>query len=418
MKQTIGVNGKDSCSACGACFAICPKRAITMSEDEYGFLYPSIDQGLCVSCGKCFSICKNIKQMIATTPLNVYAAAGKDKELVFSSASGGIFASMAKQVLNDGGKIAGAVMILEDGILEVRHLMSEMVQDLYQMQGSKYVQSDAWKCYDEVLEAVKNGDTVLFSGTPCQVAAIKSITGNPHNLITIDIVCHGVPSVTMLRAYVDILSKRFMGIIEGFSFRDKTCRKAYCARINVKRGNMNHRYYLRSSYISFYKYFLEGLICRENCYYCSFACKERISDITIGDYWGIEQIHAKEIQSDRYKAHQHWSCLLINTEKGKQLLDQCGSSLDLIPSKLEWAALANQQLNAPSIKPEKREAVLSAFAHGGYKEVERGFKKESGGNLRFFWRSYRDMKRNARNKSVPLSKIYENRTYEKCNKNN
>lgn len=402
MEQVICVNGEMNCSACGACFAMCPKQAISMCEDKHGFLYPRIDTNLCVDCGRCVLACKGCTEVLEVDPLKVYAAAGKNTELVLASASGGIFASVALKVLNAGGKVAGAILKLEDGNLDVCHLLSDSMQDLHHMQGSKYVQSDAWKCYKEVIRAIKQGDTVLFSGTPCQVAAVKSITGNPENLLTMDIICHGVPSSAMLREYLGILAKRFMGNIEGFVFRDKSCSKNYCARIDMRRANRHYKYYLRSSYISFYKYFLESVIFRENCYNCPYACGKRVSDLTIGDYWGIEQIHAKEIHSDEFKDHKHWSCLLVNTVKGQRLVEQCSNELDLIPSEMEWVAQANRQLNAPGKKPAKRAHVLNAFEHGGYAEVERGFQQESGGFLRFFWRTYKDMKRNDRNRNHHL----------------
>ena len=394
MEQVICINGESSCTACGACLAVCPRQAISMCEDKYGFLYPRIDPNLCVDCGKCTLACKGCTEVLAAEPLEAYAAAGKATEIVFHSASGGLFACIAQKVLSSGGKVAGAIMNVGKGQLEVRHLLSDAIEDLRRMQGSKYVQSDAWKCYGDVIKAVKQGDTVLFSGTPCQVAAVKSITGDPENLLTMDIVCHGVPSSAMLREYLGILTKQFMGNIDGFLFRDKSCNKNYCARFDVRHANRQHTYYLRSSYISFYKYFLESVINRKSCYSCPYACGKRISDVTIGDYWGVEQIHAKEINSDEFKCHRHWSCLLVNTEKGRQLIAKYGDALDLIPSELEWIARANQQLNAPGKEPEKRAYVLKAFEHGGYAEVERSFQQESGGVLRFFWRSYKDMRRN------------------------
>lgn len=399
MKQVICVNGEKGCSACGACLAVCPKQAISMCADEYGFLYPRIAADLCVDCGRCVQACSSSVGIPAAEPLKAYAAAGKNAKLVSSSASGGIFATIGQNVLNEGGKVAGAVLNLKDGKLEVCHLLSANAQDLHRMQGSKYVQSDAWKCYDAVIEAIRQGDTVLFSGTPCQVAAVKSITGNPKNLLTMDVVCHGVPSAAILQEYLTVLGKGFMGRIEGFTFRDKSCNKRFCARIDVRRGNHQRTYYLRSSYISFYKYFLESAIYRENCYSCPYACGSRVSDLTVGDYWGVDKIHGTQICSDEYKGHEHWSCLLINTEKGEQLIDQCSNALALIPSKLEWIARENQQLKAPSQKSEKRKYILNAFSHGGYAEVERGFRKESRGFLRLCWRAYKDIKRNERNKS-------------------
>jgi len=270
------------------------------------------------------------------------------------------------------------------------------------MQGSKYVQSDAWRCYGAVLDAVKNGKYVLFTGTPCQVAAVRKLTGNPENLITMDLICHGVPPVQMLNDYLRILSKRFGGTVEELNFRDKSCGKQFCARVGIKRGKNVKDYLVRSRFLSYYKYFLEGTIYRESCYSCPYANMDRISDITIGDFWGIEKYHGKDLEQEGMTSPKDWSCILVNTDKGDHFLKRYGSDLYLYSSRPEWIAENNQQLNAASARPQNRSEVLEAYRSGGFQTVEKEFIRKNGGYLRFSYRMARS--------------IYQNRRYTKYEK--
>lgn len=388
------VESSAKCSGCGACMAVCPKQAITMRPGENGCLYPVIDEGKCVRCSKCLRICEYASGTVGgNLPWAVYAAAGKDAKLVRSSASGGVFATLAMSWIQAGGLVAGAVMDC-DGGAQVYHVLSDKVEDVRRMQGSKYVQSDAWRCYGKVKAALKSGKCVLFSGTPCQTAAIRALTGNPEHLVTVELICHGVPPQTMLDKYVRILSKRFGGMLTGFTFREKRVPKSFCARLDVIKGTKMRSLYLRSHELSFYKYFLEGAIYRENCYTCPYAKEERSSDLTIGDYWGVEKYHADDFASGTMKKRPDWSCILVGSAKGEALLKQHGGALILHPSRLEWVAVENHQLRHPTQKPDSRAALLRLYAAGGYSAVEEAFICKSGGRLRYFFRVLKQLRRN------------------------
>lgn len=382
------------CSGCGACMAACPRQAIVMREGQYGCKYPVIDGAACVRCGKCLQICPCHPLEDAAAPRAAYAAAGTADDVVRNSASGGIFATLALDWLSKGGLVAGAVMDCTDGV-QVYHLLSGKEEDVERMQGSKYVQSDAWRCYGQVMAALREGKRVLFSGTPCQVAAIRRLTGNPDSLMTIDLICHGVPPVKMLDEYVRLLGKRFRGKISGFTFRDKSIRRDFCARIDVQRGK-KRSYYLRSSILSFYKHFLTGTFYRENCYSCPYARLERASDLTIGDYWGIEARHAEDIRTGKIPARKDWSCVLVNTEKGQHLLDSNGGALALYASQAEWVAQENHQLRHPSARPAERTALLERYEQSGYTAVEEAFMRGCGGKLRYHVRLIRQLRQNAK----------------------
>lgn len=381
------------CCGCGACAAVCARRAIRMEADGSGCVYPVIDQAQCVGCGRCRQVCAYQAKAAGQRPMEAYAAVGRDDALVRCSASGGMFASLARSWLREGGLVAGAVMDV-DGGAQVYHVLSGSEEDLRRMQGSKYVQSDAGRCYGEVMAALKRGERVLFSGTPCQAAAIQTLTGNPENLTTIDLVCHGVPPEKMLDEYVRLLGRRFHAKVTGLAFRDKSVPREFCARVEVQRGKKRRCVYLRSSILSFYKHFLAGRTYRENCYSCPYARLERVADVTIGDYWGVENHHGEDIRAGRMPARSDWSCLLVNTPKGRALLNAHGGEIALYPSQAEWAAEANHQLRHPSEKPEGRDALLARYAQGGYAAVEADFVRAQGGEWRYRFRLCRQMHEN------------------------
>jgi len=390
MDKITLLRDQESCSGCGACAMVCPKQAITMTEDETGFRYPVIDHEKCIGCKKCLKICA-CQQSILWEPQKAYAAVGLQEDVVKSSASGGVFAALAHSVLEQGGLVAGAVMDCTKEGADVYHILSDSKADIARMQGSKYVQSDALRCYRDVCSAVKEGKKVLFSGTPCQVAAIRALTGDPDNLVTAELICHGVPSVKMLNAYLRVLGRHLGGSIESFCFRDKASPKTYTARIQVSRGRESRIYRLRPKHLSFYQHFLEGVNHRESCYSCPFAGMKRVADLTMGDYWGIEKFHSADIQAGTIPNRKDWSCVLINSEKGTAFLETVSDQLLLYPSKFQWIAENNHQLTAPTGKPSERDAVLQIFQKNGYGAVERKFIKDKGGILRFYWRLLRDI---------------------------
>ena len=394
MKRISLFEDPGSCSGCGACLTVCPREAITMMPGTLGSLYPRIEEEKCIHCGKCLRVCSFRESVSGNRPRNVYAALGRRDELVKNSASGGVFASVADECLAAGVPVAGAVMTWEDGQADVYHVLASSAQELPQIQGSKYVQSRAWDCYGSVLRALASGKTVLFSGTPCQVAAVRKLTGDPENLVTMDLICHGVPSLQSLNESAAILAGRLGGKVEQLIFRDKSRGKQFWARVHTRRGKHSRQWYLRARSFPFYQMFLEGSIYRESCYRCPYAATERISDITIGDYWGVRQFHGEQIRRGEMPDRQDWSCVLVNTEKGQTFLARYGTSLQLYESHMEWVAANNGQLNRPSPLPEDRQEILDCCSRGNWKAVEGRFIRKNGGWLRFCWRMYKSLYQN------------------------
>lgn len=231
----IHITDKQDCCGCNSCVQCCPKSCITMCEDEEGFLYPEVDENVCVDCGLCEKVCPVLHQAEDRKPLAVYAAKNKNEEIRRQSSSGGVFTALAEEVIKDGGVVFGARF---DEHWEVKHDYTETVEGLSIFRGSKYVQSRIEDCYQKVEQFLRAGRKVLFSGTPCQVAGLKLFLRKEYNyLLTVDFICHGVPSPGVWREYLKEETARECGrknsvlshpdikdqdaLIESILFRDK-----------------------------------------------------------------------------------------------------------------------------------------------------------------------------------------------------
>lgn len=378
---------QNECTGCGGCIAVCPKDAVTMGTDEYGNYRPQIDPHKCVDCQRCTQFCAQIHAAPKKAPLQVYGAVGNTADLVGKSSSGGVFATVAAALIEQKGQVYGAASQCVEGKLQVYHQGASNIREMQKMQGSKYVQSRAWEVYRAVSRSLQKGQTVLFTGTPCQAAAVKAYTGDPDNLITMDLVCHGVPAAQMLNEALALFAKRLRGKVTDFAFRDKSKEKQFTSRLTLRKGRGTKTYFVRARYLSFYNAFLQGDNYRESCYSCRYAGMDRASDITIGDYWGMQKHHSHQMQG-----REDWSCVLVNTEKGSAFLAQYGKDLTLVESKPQWVAEQNGQLCAPSAKGPHRARLLALYKKGGYKAVEKAFVKENGGPLRYRRRLYKSLR--------------------------
>ena len=210
------------CSGCGACIAVCPKNAIEKRKTVLGAWVPEINADLCVNCGLCEKICKTSIQQ-NDFPKRAYVAYNKNQDMRKISASGGAFSALATYILACGGSVFGAAMYFEDGKAIVEHNKITQIKDLPRLLGSKYVQSDAAKAYKQVRKDLQSGHIVLFSGCSCQIAGLKNYLSGVEttNLYTIDLICHGVPSIELLNSYIMFLEKKYSGVIKNLSFRTK-----------------------------------------------------------------------------------------------------------------------------------------------------------------------------------------------------
>lgn len=299
------------CCGCSACFDVCPKSAITMKEDIEGFLYPMIDHSRCVNCGLCEKVCPTRNQEKSQSLMETYAVYNTDEEIRMKSSSGGLFTLLAEQVLKENGVVYGASF---DSNFEVEHIRVTSFAELELLRGSKYVQSKLNGIYNLCKQDLEMGKKVLFTGTPCQIAALKTFLRKSFdNLICMDIICHGVPSRMVWRRYLEYRVMLAKSKIKQIAFRVKD--KGW-KQFGIKFTFENSiPYYQEFQDDVYMKGFLRDLYLRPSCYDCKFKTKQRVSDITVADFWGINKLHPE------WDDDKGMSLLLIHSTKGKIIID-------------------------------------------------------------------------------------------------
>lgn len=383
-EQIVLFESKKDCCGCGACADICGTGAVSMKEDEYGFRYPVINKEKCVSCGKCKRVCgfRNLPE--THTAEKVYAAMSCNDALSKKSASGGIFAELADWVLKQGGAVCGAAMEFEQGNPIVKHILIDSEDALERLQGSKYVQSNCDGVYGQVRARLNRNQKVLFSGTPCQVASLRRFLGKDaesENLYTVDIICHGVPSLKMFQDYMSCERAKVNGIPTEFKFRDKSIGWGMKGKLSYtdKRGKLKGKP-IAVQLSSYYSHFMRADSYRESCYHCAFARPERAGDWTIGDYWQFGTEHPDQLleNSGCFSEEKGISCILVNTERGAELFEACKDRFVLCESSIDKIAKVNLQLVRPSRMSEMRSALLECYRNEGYAAVDRAYFKALG----------------------------------------
>lgn len=372
------VKSKGKCCGCGACMNVCPQNAITMEEDEYGFIYPRINAEKCIKCHACINVCAyNNANKYKKEPIKSYAATSLDFKVKEKSASGGIFYELSKKVIETNGIVFGAAMENKNGKLVINHIYVDNLNDLSKLQGSKYVQSNIGNSFRTAKKFLDSGRHVMFCGTPCQILGLKSFLRKEYdNLLTIDIICHGIPNLRFFNDYLKVMSNEKKIIIKDFKFRDKSKGWKHNAKIYYTNNDKRLKSKLiTGEYSSYYDYFLKCDSFRENCYSCTLASKSRVSDITLGDYWGIEKEHPELLKNKSLNSKKGISCVIINSQKGLNYLSDI-SNIFLYESKIEKISLYNGQLNRPSNKGKRRNMVLELYKEKGYLELEKRFKSE------------------------------------------
>lgn len=355
---------KADCCGCGACYNACPKGAISLEEDECGYIYPNIDKSKCISCGLCNRVCplKKSDKDGLNKSYKAYAVALKDRNILKKSASGGAFSGIAKYILENGGVVYGAAY---DEKQYVHHIGITKLEELSKLQDSKYVQSDVEKTYADAKANLINDKLVLFSGTPCQIAGLKSYLGKEYkNLYTIDLICHGVPCHRLFWDGITSMVKPSEEI-KKISFRDKATGWGTDGYILTDK----RRYIFDEIKSSYYYYFLRSTLYRESCYACRYATDNRPADITIGDYWRIETAHPgfREIMNEQ----EGVSCVLINSKKGEQLIADLITELNIIDSTVDLVKERNGRLREADLvtAPKERKVLLDLYREEGYQSI-------------------------------------------------
>lgn len=348
----IKIEAKDLCCGCWACIQRCPQQCISMQEDLEGFLYPSVDTSLCINCGLCEKVCPTLNQNVAIQPLKVYAAKNPDDKIRMESSSGGVFTLFAEKVISQNGIVFGARF---DDQWNVIHDYADTRDGLSVFRGSKYVQSQIRQTYLQAEQFLKLNKLVLFSGTPCQIAGLKCFLRKEYeNLITIEVVCHGVPSPKIWQKYLKSVMQPTLDISQ-ISMRDKsTGWETYSMHISSQNHEIVKEYAMDNIYM---QGFLSDLYIRPSCYSCPTKRLKTRSDITIGDYWGISQYHPK------FYDKKGISLIIINTPKGQKIYNQIKA--DEIESTLENAISKNPAIIKNANCPLLRQLFWSRFHQYG-----------------------------------------------------
>lgn len=359
---------KKNCCGCTACMVSCPKKAITMVEDEEGFLYPSINEKLCVECGICKKVCPFIIPYSSdeVTEVEVYAIKHKSEGIRMESASGGVFTALSDEIISNEGVVYGAKF---DENFNVLHSRAINRKERNSFRGSKYVQSFMGYTFKQVKKDLIEGKYVLFTGTPCQVAGLnKYLNKKYENLLTCDIVCHGTPSPKIFSEFIEYIQERNDSKVLNLSFRDK------------EQGWENQKWKVEfrdgNSYVEgkdlriFRRFFYKHYIHRPACHNCKYTNLKRPSDITIGDFWGDKEAIAKFVDNKGI------SLVLINTSKGEAILNDIKKDVELI--KCDINKSLQPQLKYPTEKSEARGAFWKDYYSKGFKYVAKKY-----GNYKF-----------------------------------
>lgn len=353
----INISDKHNCCGCSACAQRCPKQSITMLEDEEGFLYPHVDTDSCIDCALCEKVCPYLNASEPNEPIVSYASMNIDEQVRAASSSGGIFTPIAESVIVAGGVVYGARFNEQ---WEVQHAKAETKDELNAFRRSKYVQSRIGSTYEEIETLLKEGRTVLFSGTPCQVAGLRNFLRKDYdNLTTLDIACHGVPSPRIWREYVAQLP---MEGVTDILFKDKsTGWRGYSFALKDAEGNT--LFIERASKNKYLSAFSRNLTLRPSCFNCPAKSGRSHSDITLADFWGVEKVHP---EMDDNKGT---SMVLCNTEKGKEYIE----SLQLYKIQTEYHTYSTIPFNSCSIRntqePEDRKTFWQEYTTNGIKAL-------------------------------------------------
>lgn len=358
----INIQNKQDCCGCSACVQRCPKQCISLHEDEEGFLYPKVNLDKCIDCGLCEKVCPVLHQAEERVPLEVFAAKNPNEQIRMESSSGGFFTQLAEQMIEAGGVVFG---VKWNEHFEAVHAYTETKEGLAAFRGSKYVQSHVGDTFKQAEQFLKQGRQVLFSGTPCQIAALKLFLRKDYeNLLAVDFICHGTPSPGVFRWYLseefakeaahqsgekiqfrsslpipsiakaDVLAREQGFAIEDIRFRDKRVGwKKYSFVLSLKslskvttageKNSVSLSYTLDKH--AFMQGFLKDLYLRPSCHACPAKSGKSGADITLGDYWDIQSL-MPELDDDRGV-----SALTVNTEKGEQALHTTTAELHEAP---------------------------------------------------------------------------------------
>ena len=350
---------KNKCTGCLACYNVCKAGAISVYKDKEGFIHPHIEEEKCLNCGLCEKSCPILAEPNRNRlgSVEAYAAWSKDYSLVRKSSSGGVFSVISTEILKRGGSVYGAAF---DDKFQVHHIRVDNIKELTRLRGSKYVQSFIGKTYQDAKEDLKLGRWVLYSGTPCQIAGLIKYLGKEYErLITLDLVCHGVPTPLMFDEFKNYLERKYNSNIVEYSFRDK--KWSWFHFNQMCRFENGKKYYGKWEESFFFRGFLRDYYTRICCHDCQFAKPQRQGDITIADFWCYRRAKGEEKNRDRGV-----NAVIVNTQKGKDIFEILKKQLYVYKKSIEEIIETNDSLVRPYPVSPLREEYWEDYENSGY----------------------------------------------------
>lgn len=376
----LSLKSEENCTGCMACADICPADAITVSYSDFGYRIPTINSEKCINCKLCSKVCHYVIQDRFINTEEAFIAYNINKNQRQISASGGVFSALAYSFIHNGGLVTASELSFSHGTPDISHIIVDKAEQLENVLGSKYAESNCINIYSAVAKALKNKKEVLFCGTSCQVKALYSYLAIKNieidQLFTIDLICHGVPGFQFFSDYTKFLGKLHGGVLSDFSFRSK---KSGDIRFQIS-GNLisdgkQKKITIPIEKSSYYDMFMHQDSYRDQCYHCEYASTEKPADITIGDYFEARKDYPELFREGAVMYDSDYiNCLLINSRKGQRLISEFGNKLFLHPVSRKRVQLSHSNLCKPSSYTHVRLQMKSEYAENGIRGVERKYK--------------------------------------------
>lgn len=363
---------KESCCGCTGCLCVCPKSAISMKTDDQGFEYPEINENLCVDCGLCYNVCKN-SSLFKYPILECYAAKNSNADVVMSSSSGGLVDALCNVLFEEQGVVYGAAY---NDNFELVYKRAQNIDESIAFRGSKYVQASLGTVFQDVLQDLNNEKKVLFIGPSCFLAGLYSYLDSKkcciNNLFTVDFICHGVPSPGIFKQYVQYVNNN--SSLSDIVFRNKKDKNGRQLHIPWKYGRYNCALIYKNGYREvntlksriFLNLFTSNNCLRPHCYQCRFIGIEKPGDITVADYWGIEEVHSD------FADNNGVSAIMIHSEKGTELFKKC-HNIEYIVSSIDKISLKQGMLRSASPKGKDYDEFWNDFYNKGFAYIAKKY---------------------------------------------
>ncbi|MCM1006889.1 MAG: polysaccharide pyruvyl transferase family protein [Ruminococcus flavefaciens] len=380
FQPEVTLKSKENCTGCMACAGICPTDAITVSYSDFGYRIPTINSEKCINCKLCSKVCHYVTPNQFINTEKAFIAYNTDKNQRQISASGGVFSALAYSFINNGGLVAASELSFSHGIPDISHIIVDKAEQLENVLGSKYAESNCANIYSAAAEALKKKKSVLFCGTSCQVKALYSYLAIKNieidQLFTIDLICHGVPGFKLFSDYTKFLSKVNGGEFSDFSFRSKESGDIrYQISGNLTSDDKQKKITVPIEKSGYYDMFMHQDSYRDQCYHCEYASAEKPADITIGDYFEAREDYPGLFREGAVMHDSDYiNCLLINSQKGQKLISEFGNKLFLYPVSRKRVQLSHSNLCKPSSYTHVRSKMKREYAENGISGVERKYK--------------------------------------------